>query len=367
MTQIFENDVAPHGGAATARAAAPCSPDDAGAASQPRLKAGLGVIIVNYRTPDLVAQCLASIAPELSALDARAVVVDNRSDDGSADRIAAFLSGESAGGATWTERVSLVRARRNSGFAGGNNFGRGFLDAPYYLLLNSDALARPGALAALIAAAERRPDAGAVGPRLEDPDGRAQQSRFRFKTPLTEFLAGARVRLLDRLFAFAAVAPPVDDAPTDAEWVSFACVLLRREAVDAVGPMDEGYFMYFEDADYCRQLRRGGWSVVYEPSARVVHLRGGSSPVKSLMREKKRPPAYFYASRTRYFRKSFGPLGPTLANLAWTAGRAVAHVRLLVGRPVPRACARQARDQWINWRAPLNDSRAPTTGGGEPS
>ena len=336
------------------------SADDSGACVSPQ-KAGLGVVIVNYRTPELVEGCLSSFADQLEDVDARIVVVDNHSNDGSADRIAAFIDAKSE--ADWKARVRLVRSPSNAGFSGGNNLGLACLDAPFYLLVNSDARARPGAVKALMDAAARHPRAGVIGPRLEDEDtdkgGSGQISAFRFKTPFSEFLHTARIAVLDRIFDFALVHRPLSEKAMETDWVSFASVLIRAEALKAAGPMDEGYFMYFEDADYCRLVKRAGWGVVYDPAARFVHLRGGSSPVKTNMREKKRPPAYYYASRTRYFRRAFGPAGPTLANFAWLAGRLAARARNLVGRPAPAICEKEAADIWTNWRAPLGDRRAP--------
>jgi GT2 family glycosyltransferase len=315
----------------------------------------LGIVVINYKSPGLVRDCLSSIAPDLEALGARVAVVDNFSDDGSADEIERWLEGAE----TWKRRVALIRSKTNSGFSGGNNRGIAALDAPFYLLLNSDTIARPGALGALMAAAARETHAGAVAPRLEDKDGTAQISCFRFPSPLSEFLSAAQTGPLDKLFAFAVVPTPVADRPKECQWASFACVLIRRDALDAAGPMDEGYFMYFEDADYCASLRRAGFAILYEPAARVVHLRGGTAPVKALMRAKKRPPAYYYAARTRFFRKWWGPQGPVAANLMWSAGRAVARLRSLFGKPAPALCENQGKDQWINWRDPFGDRRAP--------
>jgi GT2 family glycosyltransferase len=320
-----------------------------------RASCALGVVVINYKTPALIRDCLTALGPELEALDARVAVVDNFSNDGSADDIERWLAGPEP----WKRRVLLIRSKTNSGFSGGNNQGIAALDAPFYLLLNSDALVRPGALAALIGAASRSKDVGIVGPRLEDPDGTAQISCFRFHSPLSEFLSAAQTGPLDALFSFAVVPTAVSDQPIDCQWVSFACVLIRRDAIDAAGPLDEGYFMYFEDADYCARARRAGFRVVYEPAARVVHLRGGSAPVKALMKAKKRPPAYYYAARTRYFRKWYGPLGPVTANAMWTLGRGIAHFRALAGKPAPLICEQQGRDHWINWRDPLGDRRAP--------
>lgn len=315
----------------------------------------LGVVVINYRSAGLIRDCLTSIAADLDPLDARVAVVDNFSNDGSAEEIERWLGGDGP----WKRRVTLIRSRTNSGFSGGNNQGIAALDARFYLLLNSDTLVRPGALKALLGAAARDPGAGIVAPRLEDPDGAAQISCFRFHSPLSEFLAAAQTGPLDTLFQFAVVPVPVADHALDCQWVSFACVLLRREALGAAGPMDEGYFMYFEDADYCARVRRAGFRIVYEPAARVVHLRGGTAPVKALMKAKKRPPAYYYAARTRYFRKWWGPMGPAAANLMWSAGRGVARARSLFGKPAPALCENQGKDQWINWRDPLGDRRAP--------
>ncbi len=314
----------------------------------------LGVIVINYRTPDLVEQCVRSMLDDLAALDARIVIVDNASGDGSVDALARWRAGLGEGAP-----VDLIASPENTGFSGGNNIGFNALDAEYYLLINSDALVRPGALAALLAAMEARPRAGVVAPRLEDRDGTAQISAFRHHTPLSEFIAGASLSAVTRLMKAHDVPVPVSDTAMEADWVSFACVMIRRAAVDAAGLMDDGFFMYYEDADYCRAVRRAGFEVVYDPSARVVHLRGGSSPVKKRMAQKKRPPAYYYASRTRYFRKSFGPAGLFLANAMWMAGRALGCLRLVAGKAPPPVCEGQGRDIWMNWRTPLRPWRAP--------
>lgn len=323
--------------------------------STARVKCAVGVVVINFRTADLVKNCLASLGPELEANDARVAVVDNFSNDGSAEKIAAWLTT----GEIWKSRIFLVRSPSNEGFSGGNNIGVAAFDAAHYLLLNSDTLARPGALAALVAASAREKDAGIVAPRLEDEDGAPQFSCFRFHSPLSEFLGAAQTGPLDRLLRFAVVPMPVSDKLMRCEWASFACVMINRAGLDDAGPMDDGYFMYFEDADYCRALKKKGWGVVYEPAARVVHLRGGSSPVKASMQAKKRPPAYYYAARTRYFRKWYGPFGLYAANLSWLAGRGVARFRSLFGKPAPALCEHQDKDQWTNWRAPLGDRRAP--------
>ena len=331
-------------------AAAPSPPQES-----PGVACALGIVVINFRTPGLVRNCLAALGDQLEENDARVAVVDNFSNDGSAEEIAAWLTT----GELWKGRCFLIRSPSNAGFSGGNNIGIDAFDADHILLLNSDTLVRPGALAAMLDASAREKDAGIIAPRLEDEDGTPQISAFRFHSLLSEFLGAAQTAPFDRLFHFAVVYPPVPEARIDCDWASFACVLIKRAAIDDAGLMDDGYFMYFEDADYCRALKKKGWRVVYDPSARVVHLRGGSSPVKSSMKAKKRPPAYYYAARTRYFRKWYGPLGHVAANVFWLAGRAVARLRALAGKPTPMLCESQGKDQWMNWRAPLGDRRAP--------
>ncbi|MDZ7629303.1 MAG: glycosyltransferase family 2 protein [Parvularculaceae bacterium] len=320
-----------------------------------RNSCAVGVVVINYKSAGLIRDCVSALGPDLEALDARIAVVDNFSNDGSAEEIDRWLSE----GPAWKRRIHIIRSKTNSGFSGGNNQGIAALDARFYLLINSDAIVRPGALHQLLETAAQEKDAGIIAPRLEDPDGTAQVSCFRFHSPLSEFLSAAQTGPLDALFRFAIVPVPVVETRAECQWVSFACILVRREALEAAGPMDEGYFMYFEDADYCARVRRAGFRIVYEPAARVIHLRGGSAPVKALMKAKKRPPAYYYAARTRYFRKWCGPLGPLAANLMWTAGRGVAHLRALFGKPAPVLCEHQGTDHWINWRDPLGDRRAP--------
>ena len=320
----------------------------------PRYKARLGIVILNYRTPRLVIDCLDSLANQLEGVDARIVVVDNHSNDGSADEIAAHLAQPGL-----AERGYLIRSKTNTGFSGGNNIGIQCLDSEFYLLMNSDTVARPNFLEAIVAAIVEDDIVGALGPRLEDPDGTPQISCFRHASPLSEFLATAHLSWLDPIFQFAQVAIPAPTSRRKCDWVSFGCVILRRAAVEQSGLLDDGYFMYFEDSDYCRTLSKNGWKVVYDPTPRVVHFRGGSSPVKSNARAKKRLPAYYYASRTRYFRKTYGLAGPLLANIAWLSGRLIAQVRSFLGKPVPILYENQITDMWINWRSPLGDPHAP--------
>lgn len=316
------------------------------------------VSIINYRTAAMTIAAAESVRKAIEDRPADAVVdvviVDNASGDGSAEEIEAWIAERE------DDRVQLIRSVTNTGFSGGHNQGIAAIpDADFYLVLNSDALLLPGFFGAVLAAAAGHPRAGIVGPGLEGEDGAPQESCFRFQGAISELIRGAATGPVTRLFARHVVALEVPPAPEDIGWVSFACVLLRGDMVRAIGPMDTGYFLYFEDAEYCLRAARAGWRVVHAPGARAIHFRGGSGPVKALAREGRRMPGYYWRSRTRYLRQAVGPHGPLLGNLAWITGRAIAHLRVLTGKPVPRSNKGEWRDIWTNILTPL--SPAPET------
>src|SRR6056297_1825510 len=298
--------------------------------------------------------CAESVLAALDGVEGRVVVVDNASGDGSADDIAAWIERAGEG-----HRVTLVRSPANTGFSGGHNLGMGHGPARYYLVLNSDGYLRPDFLRTILKAADARPEMGLFAPRIEHEDGEAQVSLFRFASPLSELIRAANSGPILKLLRRREVALPLDPDEVAIEWASFACILLRAEMVAEIGPMDEGYFLYFEDAEYCLRARRAGWRIAHVPEAKMVHLRGGSGPVKALQKAKKRMPGYFYASRSRFLYQAHGRAGLMLANLLWHMGRGIAHARRLVGRPVPPAHEGEARDLWINVFDPLGPRRAP--------
>jgi GT2 family glycosyltransferase len=130
--------------------------------------------------------------------------------------------------------------------------------------------------------------------------------------------------------------------------------MIRREVIERIGPLDDGFFMYFEDVEFAFRAREAGWEILHEPAARVVHLRGGSSPVKSHARLRKRLPRYFYESRTRYFYKLYGRTGLLAANSWWTFGWMISLFRSLFQKSYPSPnCEAQWRDIWINFWIPM--------------
>ncbi|WP_417250397.1 glycosyltransferase family 2 protein [Celeribacter sp.] len=313
------------------------------------------VSIINYRTAALTCACLATVVPQVRGRAARVVVVDNASGDGSDDEIADWIAREGAG-----DCVTLIRSQRNSGFSGGHNQTIEAFNARAYFILNSDAYLREGCIDALMVALEAHPRAGLIGTRLEAEDGTAQPTFFRMPGAMSEMIRAARTGFVTR--ALRRFDLPLPNPPQSAEigWASFAAIVVTRQVIEAIGPMDDGYFLYFEDTDYGVRTKRAGFDIAYAPDARVVHYCGGSSPVESLNAARKRLPAYYYASRTRLFYKTHGRMGLLAANLAWHAGRVIAAARVLVGGSYPRANENEARDIWTNFLDPLGDPKAPS-------
>jgi hypothetical protein len=257
----------------------------------------------------------------------RVVVVDGGSTDDSAAVIAAAI--ERHGWAGW---ATLLPLKVNGGFAYANNRGveaaAAWFGRPRFIwLLNSDTIVRPGALSRLLAFMDANPRAAIAGSRLEDPDGTPQHSAFRFHSILGELESTMRLGLTSRVLRKWCVAPPIARTSMRTDWVSGASLFVRAEALDGAGVLDEAYFMYYEESDLCLQVARKGWQCWYVPASRVIHLVGRSSGVTSRTSAPRRRPAYWFASRRRYFLKNHGWLYAVLADLAWTGGHAVWRLR----------------------------------------
>ena len=223
------------------------------------------VVIVNYNTRDLTAACVASLAEGARSRLGRVIVVDNGSSD---DSVAAL-------GRRWP-RVEILALGRNAGFAAANNVALRLATAPYVLLLNSDTVVPPGAMEILVGRLEAT-GVTAAGPRLVDASGRPEVSFGSMLTPWTEFVqrlrgraAGSHSPRAERYIAGLVA------REREVDWVSGACLLVRREAALAAGLLDERYFMYEEDVDFCAALRARGGRVLFSPACQIVHLRGGS-------------------------------------------------------------------------------------------
>jgi N-acetylglucosaminyl-diphospho-decaprenol L-rhamnosyltransferase len=277
------------------------------------------IVIVNYRTADLAIDALRSLSSQVDDLGGgRVVVMDNYSGDGSVELLTTVIKREG-----WSDWARVMPLDRNGGFAFGNNSGiRAALASvdhvDYVMLLNPDTIARKGAVKALVAFLEHHPRVGIAGSLLENKDGGVECSAHRIHSPLSELNAGARLGLLSRLLHRYAVSEcPVTEAH-QCDWVSGASLIVRREVLEQVGLMDDGYFLYFEEVDFCRRVQQAGWECWYVPESRVMHLEGASTGIRATA---KRRAEYWYDSRRRFFVKHYGIAGLIAADILWAIGR----------------------------------------------
>lgn len=268
----------------------------------------LSIIIVNWNTRDLLSRCLNAIYSNLDEVVAEVLVVDNASTDGSQ----AFLRLE-------YPQVRLIQNDANVGFAAANNAGMQEAKGRYYLLLNTDTFVHPGAVESLVRFMDEHQDAGAGGCRLYYADGSLQRSCTAFPTISTELW---QALWLDRVFPKSTVFGKYwmsywdyNDA-REVDSVIGACLILRREAINEVGPFDESYFMYSEEVDLCYRLKQAGWKVRYTPKATATHIWGGTS--KRIQEETTF--LRLYKSRMIFFRKHYGRISALIFKLLLTVG-----------------------------------------------
>ena len=279
------------------------------------------IAIVNYCTAGLTIDCLRALESELSGHPgAQVIVADNASPDGSGAVIAAAIEEND-----WSSWARLLPLPKNGGFAYGNNAAIRDYEcrngaADYVWLLNSDTVVRPGALTALLDFMAQRPRVGIAGSCLEDPDGTQQCSTFRFHTIASEFEGSLRLGPVTRLLQKYAVAPSPNRQKQRYDWVSGASMLIRGEVLERIGLLDEGYFLYFEETDFCHRACRAGWECWFVPESRVVHLVGASSGVTDRSNRVRRRASYWFESRRRYFEKQHGRFATIMADAALAAG-----------------------------------------------
>ncbi len=277
------------------------------------------VAIVNYRTADLTIACLQSLLSEVPQLGGgKVIVADNDSQDDSAARIAQAVLERG-----WSSWVEVLPQPRNGGFAYGNNACIAHIrqlgaTPEFVLMLNPDTIVRPGLLRGLHDFMARHPRAGIAGVRIENVHGAVESSAHGMPTPMGEFLESARLGLLTKMFAQRRISPPPQPVAHACDWVSGACMLVRNQVFAQIGLLDERYFLYFEEVDFCRRASAAGWSVWYEPAVSVMHLEGASTGIQDV---RKRRPAYWYASRRRFFAKAYGVPRLILADMMHLAGR----------------------------------------------
>jgi GT2 family glycosyltransferase len=294
----------------------------------------LSLVILNYNTSEHLRACLEAIQREGSTtlgggpLEAEVIVVDNASRDGSAEMVEADFPG-----------VTLIRSPRNGGFAYGNNQALKHCRGDAVLVLNPDTLLPVGGLRGLLAVFEAHPDAGIVGPKLLRPNGSMHLAcRRSFPTPAVAFY---RLSGLSRLFPRSPTfgrynLTYVDaDLPIEVDSVCGACMLVRRSVIERVGMLDERFFMYGEDLDWCLRARDAGWTVRYEPSVVVQHQHGAASRQRAL-----RTTFHFFRAMDLFYRKHYvnryHPLVTGAVRTAIYGALAVSVCRTLLTSPSQR-------------------------------
>jgi len=272
----------------------------------------LSVIIVNWNVRDLLHRAVSSV---LASWDDRPgleiIVVDNSSRDSSVDMVQANFP-----------QVYLIANRENRGFTGGNNQGINAATGEFLLLLNPDTEIVNSALPCLIDYAKIHPDVGMIGPQMLWPDGSVQSSWRRFPSLPVLFLESTWLQALTprRILRDYYAQDKADDAEQDVDWITGAAMLTRREVIEQVGGMDEGFFMYSEEVDWCRRIKQAGWRVVYYPNARIIHHEGKSSEQVVAARH-----IYFQSSKVRYTRKYHGTAAAECLRL-WLMGQYVGQI-----------------------------------------
>ncbi|MCX7838191.1 MAG: glycosyltransferase family 2 protein [Anaerolineae bacterium] len=267
----------------------------------------ISILIVSWNVRELLRRCLVSVASsqysvfsvqnslntEHCPLNTEIIVVDNASSDGTVEMLRAEFP-----------HVRVIANTDNVGFTRANNQALALAQGRYLFLLNPDTELHPNALQTLYDYAEAHPDVGIIGPRLFYGDGTPQSSRRRFPTLATAFLESTKLqqwfprnRVLTRYY----ILDTRDDETQEVDWVTGAAMFVRRAVYEQIGGLDEGFFMYSEELDWCYRAKRAGWRIVYLPTAQVIHHEGKSSEQVLAARD-----IHFHSSKVRFFRKHHG-------------------------------------------------------------
>jgi GT2 family glycosyltransferase len=274
------------------------------------VQADVDVGVVTFETAAVTVDALRRLVDSVGDMSIRILVHDNASHDGTASAVARAIPS-----------AEVVAGDRNLGFAGGMNRLMERSTAPWFFALNSDAWPEPGALAQLLATGAAHPEAAAIVPRLERPDGTLEWSTFPFpsvRVAAITALGGYR-RLWPRTATrMMLVGAWRHDEPRDVDWAVGAALLIRRSALEEVGGLDERYFMYAEDLEWCWRARRAGWTIRFDPDAVVRHLGNASG---SKVFGPRRTRAHTLNSY-RFYRRTHGPMNTMLYRSLNIAGYA---------------------------------------------
>jgi GT2 family glycosyltransferase len=246
------------------------------------------IVIVNWNTRGMLLKCLESVYETIKGRNFDTWVVDNGSTDGSPGAVRERFS-----------RVRLIENSENLGFARANNQALELIQSPYVVLLNSDIVLTPSALETIIDFMDRKKDTGICGPQLLNEDGTKQNSIASIPTLATELLNKS---LLRRLFPEKYPGKELDiKEPMEVESIVGACMVVRKKAIESVGLLDEDFFFFLEETDWCKRMRDKGWKILHHPGSRVYHVQGGSARLTNV-----RARVEYWRSRYTFFRKHRG-------------------------------------------------------------
>jgi len=252
----------------------------------------LNIIIVNYNTKDLLKQCIESIYKNTLKTKFEIIVIDNNSCDGSVEMIEGEYS-----------HIKTISNRENFGFAKACNMGLIVGQGRYSLLLNSDTVILPSALDIMKRFMDENPEVGIIGSKIYYPDYTVQGTARRFPTPFNALFG--RKSVLTRLFPnnrfsekYLICLNMNCTGPFEVDWVAGSCLMIKREVIKEIGLLDEGFRMYWEDADWCYRAKKKGWKIYYVPEAQIIHYEGKSSKDQNA-----KLIIQFHKSVYRYYRK----------------------------------------------------------------
>ena len=289
----------------------------------------LSLVILNYNTRDHLRAGLASLArADTGGRSIEVLVVDNASRDGSAEMVDAEFP--------W---VTLIRSPRNGGFAYGNNLALARCQGDAMLILNPDALLPQDGIPRLLDKLAEHPEAGIIGPKLLRPDGTMHLAcRRSFPTPLTALYRIAGLSTLfpaSRRFGRYNLTYLDPNHASEVDSVCGACLLIRRPVVERIGLLDERFFMYGEDLDWCMRAHQAGWTVRYEPAIVVQHMHGAASRQRPL-----RTTFHFFRAMDLFYRKHYvrryHPLVTGAVRTAIYGALAISMCRTLLTTPARR-------------------------------
>lgn len=254
----------------------------------------VSIIVINWNTRDLLQQALETLWPAVAGLSVETIVVDNGSHDGSAELVRE----------RWPE-VHLIALPHNVGFAAGNNAGIAMARGRKIMLLNSDVIVLPSTVRGLSECLDRHHEAGCVGARHLNEDLSLQRSMDRFPTLFSDFLSYSELSRLKVFERFLTRYYPWwgdHDQERRVGWVNGACLMVRREVLEAVGGLDESFFIYGEELDWCYRMAEAGWETVFTPEAEVVHLGGQAMDAASSTRI-----VLLYLGQLKFYAKHYAP------------------------------------------------------------